>query len=410
MQAVHQSKEIKWRKLLIILGLIIIALLAGYFIASSQNFYKTQGKDFFALWLAPKLLLLGKNPYNPTDWIPAYEKFGANWVMDQGYLYPLPLAVMLIPLGALSVESAAVIWIALGILAVLLTTYLILSMHKNNWKYSQIIPIVIGIFLFRSVVETLRLGQLDWLILVFLAVGLIFWEKQHWLLGGIMFALTALKPQIGIPLIFLISIWLLQQRKWSGILGEGAVLCSLFFVGWLFNHSWLQSWLASGSGKVGANICCTPTLWGFSSMISGFNLDIGLILGILLTTILCILTFFLLYQIRPEDSKFAVGLSIPTALLVSPYLWTYSQIILLIPILIIVGIIKDIKSPYLIGVTFPLFVSLFSSLIVNLSIEIGVDTISALVPIMIFIILLWFFSRNFYHRDKLSSSIPFTPH
>jgi hypothetical protein len=410
MEAVHRSNEVICRKLLIIFGLIIIAVLAGYFIASSQNFYKTQGKDFFALWLAPKLLLIGKNPYNPIDWISAYEKFGANWVMDKGYLYPLPLAVLMVPIGALPVEAAAVIWIAFGILAVLFTTYLLLSRWKNNWRYSQIIPIAIGIFLFRSVLETLRLGQLDWLILLFLAVGLMFWEKQNWLLGGMMFALTVLKPQIGIPLIIFLSIWLLQRHKWSVIIGEGAVLFSIFFIGWLFNHSWLDNWLASGSGKIRANICCTPTLWGFSSMISGFNLDIGLVFGVLLTTFLCILSFFLLYQIRPEDSKFAIGLSIPAALLVSPYIWTYSQIILLIPILIIVGNLQAIKSSYLIRVTFPLLVSLFSSLIVNLSIEIGVDTISALVPIMIFIILLWFFSRNFYHRDKLSSSIPFTPH
>jgi len=404
MQSVHRSNEVKWKKFLIIFGLIIIALFAGYFIACSQNFYKTQGKDFFALWLAPKLLLLGKNPYNPIDWISAYEKFGAIWVMDARFLYPLPLAVLLVPIGALPVESAAVIWIALGILAILFTSCLLLSIWKNNWKYNQIIPIGIGIFLFRSVIETLRLGQLDWLILFFLAVGLIFWEKQNWLLGGIMFALTALKPQIGIPVILFLSIWLLQRHKWSGILGEGAVICSLFFIGWLFNHSWLQSWLASGSGKVGANICCTPTLWGFSSMISGFNLDIGLVIGISLTTILCILTFFLLYQIQPEDSEFAVGLSIPAALLVSPYLWTYSQIILVLPILLIVNDLTRNKFSYLISITFPLVIGLFSSAIVFVSIKVGVDTISSLVPLIIYLILIIMFHRKNKIREVFSAN------
>jgi hypothetical protein len=406
MQAVHRSNKIKWRKLLVIFVLIIIALLAGYLIASLQNFYKTQGKDFFALWLAPKLLLLGKNPYNTIDWISTYEKFGANWVMDQGYLYPLPLAVLMIPIGALSVEVAGVIWIALGILTVLFTTYFILSIRKDNWKYNQIIPVGIGIFLFRSVLETLRLGQLDWLILLFLAVGLIFWDKQNWLLGGIMFALTALKPQIGIPLIFFISIWLLQQRKWSGILGEGAVLCSLFFVGWLFNHSWLQSWLASGSGKIGANICCTPTLWGFSSMISGFNLDIGLVFGILLTVFLCILTFFLLYRIQSNDSRIAVGLSIPAALLISPYLWTYSHIILVLPILLIVNDFRQAGFPYLVFTTFPIIIGLLSSAIVFVSIKIGVDTISSLVPLIIYLMLLFVSHRKYKLREIFTA----TPH
>jgi hypothetical protein len=406
MQSVHRSNEFKWKKILIIFGLIIIALVAGYFIASSQNYYKTQGKDFFALWLAPKLLIIGKNPYNPIDWITAYGKFGANWVMDKGYLYPLPLAVLLVPIGVLPVEGAAVIWIALGILAVLFTSYLLLSIGKNNWKYNQIIPIGIGIFLFRSVLETLRLGQLDWLILVFLTVGLFFWEKQNWLLGGMVFALSVLKPQIGIPVILFLSIWLLQRHKWSGIIGEGAVLCSLFFIGWLYNHSWLQSWSATGSGKIGANICCTPTIWGFSSMISGFNLDIGLVLGILLTIFICILTFFLLYQIQPEDSKFAVGLSIPAALLVSPYLWTYSQIILVLSILLIVNNLRQNRFPYLITVTFPLIIGLLSSAIVIVSIKVGVDTISSLVPLIIYLILLFVFHRKYKLGEIFSANTP----
>ena len=397
----HTSKWFRvnrWRYF-IIFGFIVISLWMGYFISSSQNYYRTEGKDFFALWLAPKLLIEGKNPYNSLDWISAYDKYGANWVIDAKYLYPLPLAVILMPIGFLPLEYAAIIWIALGILAIMFSVYLVLHAWHTTWQYTYLIPIVIGIFLLRPVAETLRLGQLDWLILFFLVGGFYFWRRNDWLLGGMMIALSVLKPQIGGPILFFVSIWLLLRHRWSGIIGEGIAFFSIYIIGWSFNHAWIGEWLRYGTNKVEENACCTPTLWGFASMTCGFNLKCGFVLGIFLTILLSVFILFLLFRVQDNDSSFAIGLSIPAALLISPYLWTYSQIILILPILLITNILRQKKIAYLLVATFPLVIGLISSSIVYISIGIGVDTISSIVPAIILLILLLFNKNPIIHKE-----------
>ena len=181
---------------------------------------------------------------------------------------------------------------------------------------------------------------------------------------------------------------MLLRHRWSGIIGEGIAFFSIYIIGWLFNHAWIGEWLRYGTNKVEENACCTPTLWGFASMTCGFNLKCGFVLGIFLTILLSVFILFLLFRVQDNDSSFVIGLSIPAALLISPYLWTYSQIILILPILLITNIMRQKKIAYLIVATFPLVIGLISSSIVYISIGIGVDTISSIVPL---IVLIFFF-------------------
>jgi hypothetical protein len=398
LNSIKQLPKSTWKVLLAIICIIIIILIA-YGIAAYLDYYKQLGQDFLGFWLAPQLLLQGKNPYLPNDWMSAYKIEGANWFNFDTYLYPLPFAVLMIPLGLLPLEVAAIIWISLGIISILFTGRVILILIKpSHWPKSYLIPIYVGVFLLRSAVETIRIGQIDWLILLFLALGLYYFEKQHWLLGGVYIALSMIKPQIGVPLILFLSFWLLMRKKWLGIIGEGILMLFLYVLGWLFNHSWLIQWLEMGGKKLESSFCCTPTLWGLSSLFCNFDMSCGLIVGAVIALLACALLFLLLTQIPNNKANIALGLSIPVALLVSPYLWTYSQIILLIPILIIVVILKEEHFPYLLTTPFPLYMALFSAGIVFVSMRIGVDVITSLVPIVVFTTLLLSYLN--YHRSK----------
>ena len=73
-----------------------------------------------------------------------------------------------------------------------------------------------------------------------------------------------------------------------------------------------------------------------------------------------------------------------------PYLWTYDQVLLLVPIIFVVGQLAQRKVPFFVSVLFFLIFSIFSNLLLVLAVNIGNDvwsvTLSAL--IMIFVVCL----------------------
>jgi hypothetical protein len=394
---VNPAKPI-WKRALLLTGFLILIILAAYIIASTQDFYKAEGKDFISLWLAPRLLLEGKDPYNPTDWVTAHDTYGAEWVSDQTFLYPYPLAVILLPLGLLPLQYAAVIWVALSILAILFIIQAVLNLWKDDWPLTYLIPVIAGIFLFRAVAVSLWLGQIDWLILLCVVLGMLQWEKRKWAQGMMLISISVIKPQLGAPLLLFISLWLILRHHWKAIIGEGFTILALFGLGWLFNHDWAISWLHIGGAKIESLICCTPTIWGLSSLACKFNLLCGSRLGMIASSVLSILLVVILARRRDLGIRLLLGLCIPISLLVSPYLWTYSHISLLLPILVIMGIIKHRKMPYMLVAPFPLYMALLSSGIVFLSIRVGVDVLSSLVPLVVFglLLLIW----RFYGIDS----------
>ena len=85
------SVNIDLHKIWLILGLIGICavfLLISTRIVYSQKYVDT---DFFSFWLAGYSLIHGENPYSKVWWISAHDIFGAEWVSDETFLYPLPL-------------------------------------------------------------------------------------------------------------------------------------------------------------------------------------------------------------------------------------------------------------------------------------------------------------------------------
>jgi hypothetical protein len=391
-----------WKRTLLWLGIILITIVVAYFIASSQDYYRAEGKDFFSLWLAPHLILEGKNPYNPVDWIPAHDRYGAKWVSDPTFLYPLPLAILLIPLGLLPLEYAAILWVALSILAILSVFQISLFMEQKYWPVSYVLPALIGIFFFRPVTVTLWLGQIDWLILLILAVGLSQWEKQKWFTGTILLTLSVIKPQLGFPLLAFLAVWLIFRRLWKALFAEGITLLGVFAVGWLFDHAWFLNWIEIGRSKIELLFCCTPTLWGLGSLICNFNPGCGFKLGMISALILSAILLIFLAQIPVGEVRFVLGLSIPIVLLVSPYLWTYSQVSLLIPILIMLDILKRRQLPYMLVAPFTLYIALFTSGIVFLSIKIGSDGLSSLVPLVVLVIIFLCY-RQYKNKEGLPS-------
>lgn len=362
---------------------LVLILLVAFGLAKAQDFYRAAGRDFFSFWLGSHMLVNGESPYNPNAWRTGHEYYGGMETasaINRAYLYPLPLAVFLAPLGYISLEMAAVLSTSATILVIILSLQLMRKFGNAPIELKYILPTAAGIFLFRPVVVTLYLGQIDVILAFVILISLLFWQKKKWFLGGFILAFTALKPQTGVPLLVFVSIWLFFRLKRQAIFGIGTSLMMLYLIGIIFDFQWIQHWLASSNDKVGTKMWSTPTVWGFTNWVCKFNENCSITISVIALLLLSIGLIIALFRIKEDKPHIAVGLIIPIILIITPYLWVYSQSILLLPLLLIWQKLLNFEVPYLLKASFFILIDLFAISLVSVSMSIGADVITILVP------------------------------
>jgi len=369
---------------------LIVIILASFFIATrivySQDYADS---DFFSFWLAGRMSFTSQYLYQPDQWIEGHHQFGAEWISDPTFLYPLPLAVLFYPLGSLNLGQAYVTWVLLSMIMILVSLYLLMSPGWSESSKHYVFPILAGVFLFRPTIITLKNGQLGAAFLFILAIIIYLWEKGRWLEGGVALAFLSLKPSLGLSITAMLVLWLLLARKWRAILGFIGSSAGLLLIGWLVDSSWLRDYIQIGSQKVVQNFGYTPTLWGASALVCHQGLKCRTILGGIVAVLIIIISVYLFssngIDLAPSSM---VSLIIPITLLLTPYLWAYDQVLLTIPIVLVMMKMSDKGYPYLLSSTIFLFFSLVAAGLVFIALQVKIDGWSMLVPFLTWILVL----------------------
>ena len=199
--------------------------------------------DFMTLWLAGKSVIMGFDAYDPFEWQYWREFYGATWIFDSRFIFPLPLRLFLAPLGFLSLKSAYIIWTILSIFIIILSIYFLYFRPKDKSHISTLIFVIAGAFLFRPIFAALRFGQVSPWLLLSLVAGIILWEKQKIFLSGMTLAILMLKPTIGGLYILFVLIWLVLKRCWNAIIGLMVGGVSLLILGLLQDPLWVFKFL-----------------------------------------------------------------------------------------------------------------------------------------------------------------------
>ena len=356
-------------------AICVIFLCISIWVVYTQEYADT---DFFSFWLAGSSVLAGEDPYSADWWTLGHHRYGAEWISDATFLYPLPLALFFIPFGLLSLEHAFVLWVFLSLWLILSAAVLLL--RRGNWEAQKkyVLPILAGVFLFRPVILTLFHGQLGALFLLILVLMMMMWENKQWFLGGLLLPLLALKPSFGLMIGVMLGVWLILKKKWTALAGALAASMGLCLLGWLYNPSWVSEFITIGSGKLGKTFGYSPTVWGVSGQLCSQARECTMIAGGVLGA-LCLFAFFYFIFQSPGNLSPALIMSlvIPIALLVTPYGWAYDQILLIIPIVVIILAMIAKKFPYIISAVLFLLISLMALAFVYLAMKIEYDMWSA---------------------------------
>jgi hypothetical protein len=293
-------------------------------------------------------------------------------------LYPLPLALLLAPLGLLPFHSAYIVWVTLTQLMIIASLSILLTLETNPRRKLFFIPLLTGIVLFRPTILTLTQGQLSGVFLFALVWIAFLWQKGKWFWGGILLGLLTLKPNLGFTVIVLVAIWLLLNKNWTALCGSLVSGIFVLIAGLIYNPAWVIQYLQVGSNKLAATFGGSPTVWGLGALISHNRTVATLIFGSLAGLVILFGFFRVLLH------SHATLRPVSVTLLVTPYTWTYDQLLLILPLTTVI-LAMDRRR-----VLFPLTASVFLGIDVLAVILLIFDTLmqveiwNMLVPLVVF--------------------------
>jgi Gpi18-like mannosyltransferase len=369
-----------------LLGLLLT--LASYALAvrlvNSIDYLK-YGTDFSSFWMSAKLILQGKSPYDIVAWGQGFQRFSLGYLLTPVFLYPLPLALLLTPLGWLPFQSAYIVWVTFSLLMILASMVFLLSLETNPRRKLFFVPLLIEMMLFRPTILTLTQGQVSGLFLFVLALCAFLFQKGKWFWGGFLLGLLALKPNLGLILIVLVGIWLLLNKKWMALCGTLVSGIFLLIAGLIYNPAWVTQYLHVGSTKLSQTFGGSPTVWGLGALISHNQIKTTLILGSLAGLLILFGFFWSILRahavLRPVS---VLALAVSVTLLVTPYTWTYDQLLLILPLSALILAMDRRGARFLWSAGIFLALDVLVVILLFFDVMLQVEILNAFIPIIVF--------------------------
>jgi alpha-1,2-mannosyltransferase len=204
------------KKGILIAVLIVISIFFIYQIVEISKLpLKTNFIDFKVYYFASQLTKNGENPYK-TSLIQEVLTANDQPLWATRFLYPMTFALLFVPFTFFSLESATYIWLLFNALLIVFSFYLLDKIIKNKNHLIWLITSVAIFAFFNPLYYTLKLGQINIVILVLLMLALLFWLKKDekkiyaYLAGVILGIVTLIKI---FPIIIILYLLLKKQYK-----------------------------------------------------------------------------------------------------------------------------------------------------------------------------------------------------
>jgi hypothetical protein len=351
--------------------------------------------DFFTFWLAGHMVTIGQNPYISNLWVGSHHQFGVNWIPNLTFIYPLPLGLFFAPFGLLPLYPAFIIWLVLLQLMMLASFWLLLKPYPARLVNKLFLPLLAELLIFRPTILTLDYGQLSGFLLLVMSGSVYLWEKGKWWQGSALLPLLALKPNLGVPIIALLSFFLILKKQKTALVAETVSGLILLMAGWILNPRWIPEFLQAGGTKLSQTFGFSPTVWGASTFLCNYHLNCVIFLGGWIGLFILIGHLYLFWKKRRVLSPaLAAGLAITATLLLTPYTWTYDQFLLALPIFaIILGLVAK-GYRFLPTVLFFFAIDVLAMALLAISAITHLEIWNVAIPLAVLGWLVWYLSKD----------------
>jgi len=339
-------------KLISIILLVAIAVLGGHRLLEIYQFAHEPSHSFINYYTASTLLAQGAEVEQFYD-----DTWYANQVMNLtpniGDIYqphPPTSAFMMLPLVNFSHLTARFIWICLTLLSVIVAIIWLFK-HEQFTNY-QIITAVFVILIYQPLYANFEYGQI-YGVLFALLVGILYCYQHQYSsgVGGI----------LGMMLIFKLTgyvfiLFLMIKRKWIALLSAGVAMMSIFILTLprLSISSWLTflEMLPQHTQRPSFAVTAYQSIAGYFKHHLLYDefwnpsplMDAPVIATLLSSGVILGLLAFTCWQIyKCKNVSLIVSALVLLTVLISPASLDYHYAIILLPVLLLLGYMPDMK-------------------------------------------------------------------
>jgi hypothetical protein len=290
----------------------------------------------------------------------------------------------------LPVYPAFVAWVVLTQFMMLLAFLLLLRARPNPQAGRFVLPLAAGLIVFRATLVTLHNGQLSGLLLLIVSAIAFLWERQKWWQGALLLPILALKPNLGVPIILFLSLYLLGRRQLRALFtGAGAGLL-LLAIGWVQDPRWIAEFWNAGNTKLSQIFGFAPTLWGISAYLCNHSQPCSMGYGAAGVLLLLGMLAWLAWSVRNILTPLPVAaLAVTATLLLTPTAWPYDQLLLVIPIVAATLSLANGSYPFLLIALLFVGMDIMSWLLLGVSASIQSEIWNVALPLTAFALSAW---------------------
>jgi hypothetical protein len=317
--------------LILIIVMIFIALTVPTSLPVNSDFSALYNTDLalvnrIPIYDLPRVTVLAQQ----HSGIPAKNFFLAR------FPYPPWYALSTFYLGLISARAAATLWFELNLVMLFLSIWFL----TDGWPGRlRLIAFPLGLF-FLPVLGALSVGQYDFPVLLGTSLLIYSLRKENVPLTILGAVLLTFKPHIGALLLLSVLGWMILHRsdfirRVVRLLGVAGVV--LIIVGFIADSTWIISYPRmllnyQNEGNVSAcSECASLPVW-----LSRWFFNGSLSTATVIAMVLLVLLIFLFYFVRDSSPEFLLTAALLITLLVSPYLYNYDFLLLLVPFAVLV--------------------------------------------------------------------------
>ena len=340
---IHMKPNVLVFSLIIIAASIMLAI--ALYIPNSLPVHS----DFSAVYNT-ELALVNRIPIYDLPSVEALAMKASGIPPDKFFLarfpYPPWYALSTFYLGLLPAKAAATLWFELNLVMLFLSIWLL----TDGWPGRlRLIAFPLALF-FLPVLGALSVGQYDFPVLLGTSLLIYSLRKENVALTTFGAILLTFKPHIGALILLSVLIYLIVngsnfgRRVMRSIVIAGILL---FIVGFIADPAWIISYpkmLLNYQGEdnvTACSECASLPVW-----LSRWFLDGSLAKAVIISAVLLVIGCVILLAVRRRLLKSPALMLTSTlliTLLVSPYLYNYDFILLLVPF----AVLRNVKGSIL---------------------------------------------------------------
>ncbi len=364
----------------------VVVLGALFYFRAMQNYMHVDytNSNFFFFWLSGHMVRIGQNPYNQAQWLAGHAAFGATWIPNKIFPYPLPLAFFMVPLGLLPLGQSYIAWQIVSQIVIAITVYRLLQHWQEQPQRILFLPLTIFLLFFGPVFLTLQVGSVGPVALGAVLLSIIFLERDQSFLAGFALALTILKPPQGVTILALAGILFLARRDWKAILGMGLGGIFLLLLGIVRDPLWLVKFRGASEVVLDRTLGIQSNIYSFTYLACSQNVSCMWIFGTIGTILALGLGGVYLWRNRERLTPWeAFNVILPLGFVSTIYLWSYDQLLYVIPITWIAAKLIERTKSYIPAFIFMIVLDLFSFIALVVQANTRKDLLSIVTTVLI---------------------------